>query len=400
LKEAKRTALRARDLLRNLATAAVALAVGFGIAEGLARLVLPPPERVRLGPARPASPVPEPHEPLTVAEAGTPEQLIRDTPTGRRLEPNAHVTIENHRLSHSRIEITTNELGYRNPPLGAKTATRILFLGDSITFADYLNEPDTFVRLVEKLGAERGLRWETVNAGVGAVGTETELHILTETGLSVAPDAVVLDYYLNDFEDSIGRRMPPLPPLLARSWLLSHLDAAWTQGRARFGSDPAGERLRLGQLREAFLKTHKARRGDPLKDREAFNDLIGRRFRDWGGAWSPATWERIRPALVAMKRLASERRFRLYLVAFPVRPQVEAEFVEDEPQRSLLALAGELGIPTLDLLPTLRRSFRADPRALFFDHCHHTAEGSRRVAAEITGFLAAHEPTGVPPARP
>jgi hypothetical protein len=158
------------------------------------------------------------------------------------------------------------------------------------------------------------------------------------------------------------------------------------------GGDPARERLHLGQLREAFLGTHPAKRGNALKDRAAFNELVARRFRDWGGAWSPATWQRLRPALTALKRLSVARRFRLYIVVFPVRPQVEADFLEDAPQRQMLALAADLGVPALDLLPPLRRAYQDTHAELFYDHCHHTVEGSRRVAERIADFLASQEP--------
>ena len=98
----------------------------------------------------------------------------------------------------------TNSLGYRNREIGPKEGERILFLGDSITLGLAVNEPYTYVRQVETLARADGLSWETINAGVDGLGTNGELAVLSETGLSVSPDVVVLGFYHNDFLESPG----------------------------------------------------------------------------------------------------------------------------------------------------------------------------------------------------
>ena len=82
-----------------------------------------------------------------------PEQggVYIETSAGRRLRPNTNIIIKNHSLSKREIQISINSLGYRNPELKNKTKKRILFLGDSITFGDFLAETETFVRLVENI---------------------------------------------------------------------------------------------------------------------------------------------------------------------------------------------------------------------------------------------------------
>ena len=54
----------------------------------------------------------------------------------------------------------------------------------------------------------------------------------------------------------------------------------------------------------------------------------------------------------------------------------------------LLELANELDIPLLDMLPVLRNEWHENQRSLFFDHCHHTPEGSKIIAEDIYRFLA------------
>jgi hypothetical protein len=249
------------------------------------------------------------------------------------------------------------------------------------------------VRLVETTARAAGLQWETVNAAVGAIGLATELAILRESGLLLAPDVIVLDFYLNDYEDSPGVYLPALPTLpapLAWSWLARHVVAAvWTraggQPEPKRGSHvPAAQRAAwLRDLRHAYPPGT----GDYRTDPPAFNALILRHFRDWGSAWSPAVWEALLPLFVELKRLSEAHDFRLAVVAFPVRQQVEARFLCDQPQQQLQTLGSRLDIPVLDLLPILRAHYRDGGEPLFYDHCHPTPAGSRIVARAIVDFL-------------
>lgn len=308
-----------------------------------------------------------------------PEQggLYRDTPTGRRLLPNTVAIIHHHGLSRRSIEIRTNSLGFRNPEIGRKTRKRILFLGDSITFADYLPEKETFVRLV----GESNDQWETINAGVGGLGLHNELAILLETRRALDPDIVVLGFYLNDFQASGGVYLPRIPKAIAWSWLVRYVvRAVALLTHERQTLDVAGWRsdLRLelpvaeGELREEMM---------------AFNELVVRNAGDWGGAWSRHSWDLMEPVLDEFRRASERYGFRLVIMALPVRPQVEAEVLRNEPQRYLKEIAARYKVSFLDLLPAFRTEWRRSSAPLFYDHCHHTPLGSRIAAEEITRFL-------------
>ena len=89
-------------------------------------------------------------------------------------------------------------------------------------------------------------------------------------------------------------------------------------------------------------------------------------------------------------RLAREHRFRLLLVAFPVRAQVETVPLFDYPQTRLKQIAGTLQLPYLDLLPSLREAHQKDKNgreALYFDHCHLTPYGNQLVTPILYQFL-------------
>ena len=86
-----------------------------------------------------------------------------------------------------------------------------------------------------------------------------------------------------------------------------------------------------------------------------------------------------------MKDLAKEGKFKLIIVCFPVSYQVEAEFLENEPQQRLASIAQEGEIPFLDLLPAMRGA--ENKQKLYFDNCHLTYEGHEFVANKIEQFL-------------
>jgi hypothetical protein len=369
------------------------LCVAFGVNELLVRIVLPVPQLVQVhrSPAFEKRVAWERSRRAVLELADHPEGggLYVETRSGRRLRANALAIIENHRLSGRRIEIETNSIGYRNDEVGSKRGPRILFLGDSITFGDYLPEEETFVRRVEDLARRRGSDWETINAGVGSIGLENEVAILHETGLELDPDVVVVGFYLNDFHDSPGVHVRRLPPPFDRSRLLQYVSTTWTARRALRGEARAKAReVELASWLSDFDRDWPGVPGDYRRDRRAFNGEIRRNFRDWGGAWSEHAWARMRPSFGELKRLADERGFELVIVAFPVDLQVSAPYVYDYPQRQLAEIADDLEIGMLDLLPTLREAHSRSPRSLFYDQCHHTPVGNALVASSIVDFLA------------
>jgi lysophospholipase L1-like esterase len=340
------------------------------------------------------------------------------TDRGFRHVPNGEVVVVHPATPDTPTLYKTNSLGYRNPEIGPKHGERILFLGDSITLGLALNEPDTFPRLLEGLARTDGLGWETINAGVNGLGTNGELAVLSESGLSVSPDVVVLGFYLNDFLESPGIYLTRLPGPLERSVLAHQL--ANVASRLLYLSPSERDELdsppMLKPPDEIYAWQDEFRRSSTVlpTDRPpdaaalALQEEVLRHFEDWGGAFSPHVWGKLEGLLAEFARLSREHRFRFRVVAFPVRHQVEATALFDYPQRRLREITRALGVPLLDLLPTLRavhaRSKTTDP-PMFFDQCHLTPHGSRVVTRSVYEFLretrdtkAPEGPPGLPPA--
>jgi hypothetical protein len=346
------------------------------IAEIALRFFLPAPARWRIQPAE-FSTSDSARSSVVIPTHPSQGGLFEIRGVHKRLRTNVDAVITNHKLSGQPVRISTNSLGMRHPELGPKNSNRILFLGDSITLADYLPDHLTFVRLVEELASKDGRNWECVNAGIGAVGLDSEVALYFEIEDKVDPDIVILNLYLNDFSDSIAW-VDRLPVVLHHSYLVTYTTTIVMQIRALLADDDPGLK-RLDGWRKDFEDSLKSEGRTPT---QLENEAL-RRFRDWGGAWSHHTWEAMRPTLeqLATETRASDRK--LLLVLHPVRDQVESLELHDTPQRYFLDLAADLKLPALDLLPSLREAYATNHQPLFFDHCHHTQRGAEIVAGEI-----------------
>ena len=115
--------------------------------------------------------------------------------------------------------------------------------------------------------------------------------------------------------------------------------------------------------------------------------MIANRFEDWGYAWSDGFWSRITPTLELMKQVANEHGFKLAVILFPVRQQVQSALLLDEPQQGFEGEMTALDLPHLDLLPPLRERFQQDGENLYYDHCHYRAEGYAVVGQLVGEFL-------------
>ena len=368
---------------------ATGVLAGAVIGEIGSRFVLPAPARVTF-------------KTTSTKPAADGERNVFMIPTERgfRHSPNSEVVVVHPAARETPTLYRTNSLGYRNREIGPKQGERFLFLGDSITLGLALNEPDTFVRRVEDLARGDGLGWETINAGVNGLGTNGELAVLNESGLSLSPDVVVLGFYLNDFLESPGIYLTTLPGPLDRS-VLAHQLVNFAS-RYLYLSSSEREPLdsppllkppdEIDAWREEFRTHSTVLPRNQLADGAAvtLNEDVVRHFEDWGGAFSPHVWGKLESLLTEFARLAREHRFQFVIIAFPVRQQVEPSPLFDYPQRRLSEISRALDVPLLDLLPVLRAQYEKNNRGgrpMFFDQCHLTPYGSEIVAPAVYEFL-------------
>ena len=364
------------NVVKNLVLSVTAFGFALVAAEGLLRFVLVAPPRL-IG-----IDTNNGNEEVEIAW----DNLTLITPSGTRLRPNAHVKILNERLTGRDIEIHTNSLGYRNRELQQKTLTRVLFLGDSITFEDYAHEPETWVRQIEVRSWKTAYPLETINAAKGGLSMSDELAILEETGISTQPDVVVLGFYLNDLRESYGFHVGQLPGLLDRSYL------AWFLSKSinLFHVHMEIRRFRSDEMHVFAAEiAHRVppNEGNSLRDQGAFYREVIQQLQDWGGSFSDLHWQFMTPLFERFRALADRYGFLPLIVVFPVHLQVHAEFLEDFPQRKIAAIARRLDIPLLDLLPILRQVRLQNERNLFHDHCHYTQFGDEVISEAVLNFI-------------
>ena len=308
-----------------------------------------------------------------------PGLLVRTTARGKRLMPGAKVIVRNHRLAGIDIPIEINSLGFRGREIAPEKSPgvpRILIMGDSITWGDYLRDEDTYVRHTEvDLARALGHPVEVINGGEGDTGSEEQIDILEESGLRVKPDLVVLGFYLNDSRPPWGFS----GELGGRGWLRRHSLAA----------DKFYEKLVLwrwirqqGGSRFAWIEAQN--RLDWKHDPRAFQELAQLADFDWGAAWDAASWETIDRQLTRLEHHAKQNGFRVATLTFPVKFQVQATTADDSPQKTFAGLSRKHGFTNLDLLPLFRAHASED---ILFDQCHPTALMNGMIGAAVSDFL-------------
>ncbi len=215
---------------------------------------------------------------------------------------------------------------------------RILFLGDSITWGDYLPREEVYVeRLEARLnGASRGTRYQVINAGMGDLGMAEEVGVLRELGLKTDPDLVGVGFYLNDSRAPWGAYVEKgaLYRLLRRSRFLNWVyRLVWVQAYV------------MKHGKERFPRIDLYESGRWRHDEASYRELVESAGNDWGAGWDQRSWRIIDWQLDRLLDLEKKHGFRLFLVCFPVRVQVESSIFDDTPQRALLGVLPEEGDP-------------------------------------------------------
>ncbi|OGG20693.1 hypothetical protein A3D03_00085 [Candidatus Gottesmanbacteria bacterium RIFCSPHIGHO2_02_FULL_40_13] len=316
------------------------------------------------------------------------------TKSGMRVLPNSKTVVKNHYMNGQDITIITNSLGYRYSEIGEKKQDeyRILVLGDSITFGDYLNVENTYPYYLERFLHEKlakknnKLDVKVINAGVGAIGIENELAILSETGLSIKPDLILLQLYLNDANESLSLKVERPPKFSEDSYFINYLYDFINKQR-------------LKKLYYHFHNPEFSREADiftvknPVADEKweesvkGFNNQIYNNFQDWGYAWSDKSTEKIKQALIMIQDLAEYNNIKLVVGIFPVRYQVHANILRNEPQIQYTSILDRQRIASIDLLPILREKYAQDKVNIYYDICHYKPEGNEFIASKLSDFL-------------
>jgi GDSL-like lipase/acylhydrolase family protein len=279
---------------RRLVAVAVSLLLALGVAEGALRMLSPPSYRqVR-------------------SEYGfvrLPQGMLGFPPGGRvsfQWDGDPYGVLP----ADARLDVRLNAAGLRGP-LPDGTAPVVLFVGDSFTFGEGVEEPDTFVG---RLRAGSAGTFAPVNTGIPGYGTPEQFARLGEWVARFRPRAVVLVYGLND--------VVPLGDSLERGADLLHVEEG-------------GSSLRLVDL---------WRRAQADDATEAW-------YREYYTGSKSAAWTQARQAILRAHRKLAAEGVAFGVVLFPMLHELD-----DSPFAGLHGLVrdacAEGDVPFLDLLET------------------------------------------------
>ncbi len=322
------------------------------------------------------------------------------------------------------IRESTNSLGLREgviPPKQAHTK-RILGLGDSFSYSNSVNLEETFFKQIERMMSESGgQRVEVINAAVPAYSTIQEMRYLERDGIRLAPDVVLLGFYVgNDFQDSQELFDSLQRPTI--DVVDGQLRANAFFPSARYDRQERSFRTATLELR-AFFASHSALY---VFLRERFSETLWRLgLRNnppppdfCAKVMSPSMeqgWEVTRSVLVRMAEFCSARQIRLVVVTLPTQYQVHedlwthhvttfglnaADYDLDKPQLLVKEFCAREGIEQVDVLPAMREAARTE-RLFYPIASYMTPAGHALVGRVVSAYLAGESlPLTVSQAKP
>lgn len=120
------------------------------------------------------------------------------------------------------VDVSINSHGMRDEEvLLAKSPAvyRILMLGDSLTFGWGVELEDTVSQRLESMFQNRGVNAEILNTGVGNTNTSMQVAYFLNKGWKFNPNLVVLNYFINDAEDTPRYRDPTFIQRHSYAWM-------------------------------------------------------------------------------------------------------------------------------------------------------------------------------------
>ncbi len=309
---------------------------------------------------------------------------VNDDEVGYQLAPNFQGEI---RRGDIVTTFHTNAHGLRAEEIGPKTKTRILVFGDSFTWGWGVPQDKVWTALVEKEVNELAgaATVEVINCGVNGYGTENELRLLEKLGPQLDSDLVLVGFFANDYTDNLlgAKGMYSVRDgflfdhftheyfrenFLAReSHLWRLLTTAWELFRIKWlGGVPTARPVR--SFSNAEFERGAALSAQHLLAMRAVCEKLGARF---AVIWLPADVYAVaeRPPEIPLRRRLQQR----------------------------IAAAG---IPSLDLLPIVRRE--PNVPGLYLPNDGHFSVRGNRVAGRAVGRwlveakLVAADATGKP----
>lgn len=246
------------------------------------------------------------------------------------------------------FHVSTNELGLRNPPIGEKgNRVRILAIGDSTTFGQYVEDDESWPAQLQKMLDPDAKHIEVINAGLIGTSSFQGLCYCVKRGFALKPDIIIATYGFNDRGKwNLSDRVSLAPNAKPGFKYLLPLFWRWNT-----------------QYEQSFETRPRVSPGEYLD------------------------------ALIALAQTCKEHKVQPYFVVWPVPSQLTGspDLVNgpDGPYQSLtLEAATRTSTPVIDV----RKPLHDAPQPILLDIVHASAAGCRVVAETAAAALHTYSP--------
>jgi len=288
--------------------------------------------------------------------------------------------------------VKINSQGFRGPePSSSPSGPRVIVLGDSIAFGNFLNWEDTFSGQLEQRlhSAKRAV--EVLNFGVGGYDVLQEVALLESRGLKYRPDLVVVAYCLNDISiastslDHIERMRSRQRSFLYRSrlaqFVLSNVEKIRVKRWLSYMNQP-----------EVFHREYE-HQIDPIGDEEV--ELLARMERT--PRCPSTTWygdrDRVGRLRFAFRRLANtakENGFSVVVMTIPLLVGDGETYTHRAAHRIVEMEAQRAGFDSINLTDAFMRAGTKNLQAEWGDIIHPNARGHAIIADLLLEYVIKH----------
>jgi lysophospholipase L1-like esterase len=299
------------------------------------------------------------------------------------------------------VPVTINREGLRGDEISTPKpphTTRLVAVGDSITFGYGITAEDTYAKVLEKrlnANASAVKRYEVLNGGTLGGSLGDYLHFLSQKAEKLQPDIVLIGLTLNDIL------------VYSEEGGVSEADTQWQ-----------GQQLPVVRRFSHFLLRHSqlymliySRLKSSLYDSGTLdiNKVQGSNFVALSppSVYQTQAWTSSLEMLSRIVAFCRSRGYRLVVVVFPMQMQMSAadlqfyrekyhlqlgdKTLSGDPQRRLKEFAKATGVTLVDLLPVYRAYDSKDlylrNKMIPFDPTHPSAIGNKIAAEEIFGVI-------------
>jgi len=275
--------------------------------------------------------------------------------------------------------VTINAAGFRGRDHDAARLpgiSRVVVIGDSITWGYGVEDDEVFTRLLER--ADPAVEW--INLGVSGYATDQESLLLEREAIRYSPDVVLAEVCDNDFDGNVRDQVYHIYPKPLFRLRDGELDLTNVPVPKALPAD----RILLELETRSYLWRF-------LRLRPVSKDLIDAALRGLRRVGlsrvapppgAPGDSERLTLALLARTQAIAEAAgARLALFIVPPMPEARRQLVA--------GFGGEHGVPVLDLHAVFAeaRSRPGSPPLFFWRDQHWTPAGHRVVAEAVGRWL-------------